>query len=182
MNNSSKLKTVGTSLKINKSKEKVKKYVVDKENFNKIFLKKKKMLDKLSNKDYIFLRSLLKSKSLYPEVVVPVDDLELKRVREEADVVFNAKLEILKSSRGKKNLNNLISTNNLGMSSGRSKKFNMSRLETDENDNDINAIDNKEKLQQLENECYKIMSKRNQLIKRRKAFLNRANLNKSQYN
>ena len=111
-----------------------------------------------------------------------MDDLELKRVREEADVVFNAKLEILKSSRGKKNLNNLISTNNLGMSSGRSKKFNMSRLETDENDNDINAIDNKEKLQQLENECYKIMSKRNQLIKRRKAFLNRANLNKSQYN
>ena len=182
MNNSSKLKTVGTSLKINKSKEKVKKYVVDKENFNKIFLKKKKMLDKLSNKDYIFLRSLLKSKSLYPEVVVPVDDLELKRVREEADVVFNAKLEILKSSRGKKNLHNLISTNNLGMSSGRSKKFNMSRLETDENDNNINAIDNNEKLQKLENECYKIMSKRNQLIKRKKAFLNRANLNKSQYN
>ena len=169
----SKYKTVISSLRISNKKEKVIKYMVDKENFNKILLKKKILLDKLSNKEYIFLRGLLKSKSLYPEVVKPIDDLELKRVREDADLTFNTKLELAKSGRGKKNLSNLIS-NSIGLNqSNNNKKLNLNRLETDENENKV--LDNNEKLQQLENECFKIMSKRKLLIKKKNAFLNRSN-------
>ena len=169
----SKYKTVISSLRISNKKEKVIKYKVDKENFNKILLKKKILLDKLSNKEYIFLRGLLKSKSLYPEVVKPIDDLELKRVREDADLTFNTKLELAKSGRGKKNLSNLIS-NSIGLNqSNNNKKLNLNRLETDENENKV--LDNNEKLQQLENECFKIMSKRKLLIKKKNAFLNRSN-------
>ena len=168
-----KYKTVISSLRISNKKEKVIKYMVDKENFNKILLKKKILLDKLSNKEYIFLRGLLKSKSLYPEVVKPIDDLELKRVREDADLTFNTKLELAKSGRGKKNLSNLIS-NSIGLNqSNNNKKLNLNRLETDENENKV--LDNNEKLQQLENECFKIMSKRKLLIKKKNAFLNRSN-------
>ena len=171
----SKFKTVISSLRLNKKKEKVVRYMIDKENFNKVLLKKKILLDKLSNKEYIFLRSLLKSKSLYPEVVKPIDDLELKRVREDADLTFTTKLELAKSGRGKKNLSNLIN-NSLGLNqSNISKKLNLNRLETDENENN-KVLDNNEKLQQLENECFKIMSKRKLLIKKKNAFLNRSNL------
>ena len=149
--------------------------MIDTENFNKVLLKKKILLDKLSNKEYIFLRSLLKSKSLYPEVVKPIDDLELKRVREDADLTFTTKLELAKSGRGKKNLSNLIN-NSLGLNqSNINKKLNLNRLETDENENN-KVLDNNEKLQQLENECFKIMSKRKLLIKKKNAFLNRSNL------
>ena len=171
----SKYKTFISSLRLINKKEKVIRYMMDKENFNKVLLKKKKLLDKLSNKEFIFLRTLLKSKSLYPEVVKPIDDLELKRVREDADLTFNIKLELAKSGRGKKNLSNLIS-NSMGLNqSNISKKLNLNRLETDENENN-KVIDNKEKLQQLENECFKIMSRRKLLIKKKNAFLNRSNL------
>ena len=171
----SKFKTFISSLRLINKKEKVIRYMMDKENFNKVLLKKKKLLDKLSNKEFIFLRSLLKSKSLYPEVVKPIDDLELKRVREDADLAFNIKLELAKSGRGKKNLSNLIN-NSMGLNqSNISKKLNLNRLETDENENN-KVIDNKEKLQQLENECFKIMSRRKLLIKKKNAFLNRSNL------
>ena len=171
----SKFKTFISSLRLINKKEKVIRYMMDKENFNKVLLKKKKLLDKLSNKEFIFLRTLLKSKSLYPEVVKPIDDLELKRVREDADLTFNIKLELAKSGRGKKNLSNLIS-NSMGLNqSNISKKLNLNRLETDENENN-KVIDNNEKLQQLENECFKIMSRRKLLIKKKNAFLNRSNL------
>ena len=171
----SKYKTFISSLRLINKKEKVIRYMMDKENFNKVLLKKKKLLDKLSNKEFIFLRTLLKSKSLYPEVVKPIDDLELKRVREDADLTFNIKLELAKSGRGKKNLSNLIS-NSMGLNqSNISKKLNLNRLETDENENN-KVIDNNEKLQQLENECFKIMSRRKLLIKKKNAFLNRSNL------
>ena len=175
----SKFKTALFSLKNNNSKKKVTKYNVDKENFNKILLKKKIILDNFSNREYIFLKNLLKSKSLFPEVVNPIDDLELKRVREDAELEFNTKLEIAKSGRGKKNLSNLINTNiGLNANNSKIKKFNLNRLETDENDNSKNKIlDNNEKLQQLENECFKIMSKRNQLIKKKNSLL-RGNLDK----
>ena len=92
-------------------KEKIEKYFVDKDNFSKKIMKKKIFLDKFSRKEFIFLNNLLKTKYSLEEVVNPIDDLELKKVRHDADLSFNTKLEIAKSQGGKKILKNLIEEN-----------------------------------------------------------------------
>ena len=154
------------------SKEKVEKYNIDKDSFNKTLIKKKSFLDRYSSREFNFLKNLLKSKSLIPEVVRPIDDLGLKKVRQDADLNFNMKLEIAKSGRGKKNLSNLIKQN-INIISPKDKKINnqnnnLERNDTEESENNMINIDNNEKLRQIENDYINIISKQNQLIKRKK--------------
>ena len=157
------------------SKEKrVEKYEVDKNNFSKNLLKKKTFLDKYSKKEFNFLRDLLETKSVFPEVVKPIDDLELKKVRQDADLNFNTKLEIAKSGRGKKNLTNLIKQNiNLVTNKNNKNNYITNRSETQtesENNNNNNNMDNNEKLKKLDNEYYNIILKTNRLFKRKKGI------------
>ena len=82
------------------------------------------------------------------------------------------KLEIAKSGRGKKNLSNLIKQN-INIISPKDKKINnqnnnLERNDTEESENNMINIDNNEKLRQLENDYINIISKQNQLIKRKK--------------
>lgn len=148
------------------SYEKVEKYEVDKDNFNKNMMRKKKFLDKFSNKEFLFLKNLLKTKSVFPEVIRPMDDLELKKIKQDANLNFNMKLELAKSGRGKKNLKNLIKTN-LNMNKNMKNKFipNRSNTSTDKSENNI--MDNDKKLEQLENECMNIALKKEKLIKKK---------------
>jgi hypothetical protein len=148
------------------SYEKVEKYEVDKDNFNKNMMRKKKFLDKFSNKEFLFLKNLLKTKSVFPEVIRPMDDLELKKIKQDANLNFNMKLELAKSGRGKKNLKNLIKTN-LNMNKNVKNKFipNRSNTSTDKSENNI--MDNDKKLEQLENECMNIALKKEKLIKKK---------------
>jgi len=151
------------------SKEKIEKYTIDKDNFNKTLIQKRNFLDRYSSKEFNFLKNLLKSKSNLSEVVKPIDDLELKKVRQDADLNFNMKLEIAKTGRGKKNLSNLIKQN-MNIISPKDKKYdnNINRSDTDQSENNIINIDNDEKLKQIENDYYNIILKQNQLIKRKK--------------
>ena len=102
-------------------------------------------------------------------MVRPIDDLGLKKVRQDADLNFNMKLEIAKSGRGKKNLSNLIKQN-INIISPKDKKYdnNINRSDTDQSENNIINIDNDEKLKQIENDYYNIILKQNRLIKRKK--------------
>ena len=164
-----KLNSLTSCYRSSYSKEKVEKYNVDKDNFNKTLIKKKTFLDRYSSREFNFLKNLLKSKSLIPEVVKPIDDLELKKVRQDADLNFNMKLEMAKSGRGKKNLSNLIKQN-INIISPKDKKINnnLERNDTEESENNMINIDNNEKLKQIENDYTNIISKQNQLIKRKK--------------
>lgn len=161
------ISTLRSSLK----KEKVRRIVVDKDNFSKSMIRKKSFLDKFSSKEFVFLRDLLKTKYLFPEVIKPIDDLELKKVRQDADLNFNTKLEIAKSGRGKKSLNNLIKQNiNMVVShSNQKSKTSRTVFSADKSyTNYVDISDNNEKLKKLENDCIKINSRRRILIKRRK--------------
>ena len=160
-----------STLRSSIQKEKVRRIVVDKDNFSKSMIRKKTLLDKFSSKEFGFLRDLLKSKYLFPEVVKPIDDLGLKKVRQDADLNFNTKLEIAKSGRGKKNLNNLIKQNiNMVVNHGNQKsKTSRTVFPTDKSyTNYVDISDNNERLKKLENDCIKINSRRRILIKRRK--------------
>ena len=110
--------------------------------------------------------NLLKTKSVFPEVIRPMDDLELKKIKQDANLNFNMKLELAKSGRGKKNLKNLIKTN-LNMNKNVKNKFipNRSNTSTDKSENNI--MDNDKKLEQLENECMNIALKKEKLIKKK---------------
>ena len=155
-------------------KEKVEKYIVSKDTFNKSVIKKKFFLDKFSSKEYNFLKNLLKTKSYLPEVVRPIDDLGLKKVRQDADLSFNTKMELVKSGTDKKNLTNLIKQNyNAGKKKKNKNKDNLNgdEIQTDQSENYI-IFDNNEKLRQIENDYYQILTRRSLLIKRKKKLNN----------
>ena len=162
---------ISSTFRTRVKKEKVQRYLVDKDNFSKNIIKKKIYLDNFSSKEFLFLRDLLKSKSLFPEVVKPIDDLELKKVRQDADINFYTKLEIAKSGRGKKNLNNLINQNINIVVNANNQKSKTSRTNFHKNksySNFADISDNNEKLKKLENDCKNINSRRRLIIKRKK--------------
>ena len=152
-------------------KEKVEKYFVDKDNFSKKIMRKKIFLDKYSTKEFIFLNNLLKTKCSLEEVVKPIDDLQLKKVRKDADLNFKTKLEIAKSQGGKKNLKNLIVQNINIESNNKNKRYIQNSSETPSEKSEDNNKDNSEKLKQIENEYNNIIVKRNKLIKIKKSIL-----------
>ena len=153
-------------------KEKAEKYFVDKDNFSKKIMKKKIFLDKYSRKEFIFLNNLLKTKCSLEEIVKPIDDLELKKVRHDADLNFNTRLEIAKSQGGKKNLKNLIVQNINIESNNKNKRYIQNSSETPSEQSEDNNKDNNEKLKQIENEYNKIIVKRNKLIKIKNSIMN----------
>ena len=156
-----------SSLHSSRTLEKVVKYDIDKDNFNKAVIKKKVFLDRYSNKEFIFLKNLLKTKTIFPDVRKPPDEFDPKKVKHEAYIDFMTKLEIAKSVRGKKNFNNLLKQS----LNADNKKFNSNRSDTPTEQSENNFIDNKEKLRQLENECVNITTKREQLIKKKKLII-----------
>ena len=101
------------SSRSNNNKEKVERYPMDKENFSKEFIQKKYFLDKYCNKELKFQKNLLKTKSYDLEFIKQPDVFDIKKVIKDAELNFNIKYEIAKSSRGKKNLNNLKKNYNL---------------------------------------------------------------------
>ena len=153
-------------------KEKVENYFVDKDNFSKKIMEKKIFLDKFSRKEFIFLNNLLKTKYSLEEVVNPIDDLELKKVRHDADLSFNTKLEIAKSQGGKKILKNLIEENLDIETNNKNKRYIQNDSETPSEQSEDNNKDNNEKLKQIENEYNKIIVKRNKLIKIKNSIMN----------
>ena len=174
-----------SSIKSSKNIEKVPKFIIDKDNFNKLIMKKKIFLDKFSNKEFNFLKNILKSKSIFPDIQKPPEEFDIKKIKQEADIDFMTKLEIAKSGRGKKNFNNLLKQNDLNIDNNNNNKnnkknndnnkTNRSDSPTEQNDRGINynnnAIDNNEKLKQLENEYFNIMAKSEQLIKKKKFII-----------
>ena len=154
--------------KIENKKEKVKKYFVDKDNFSKSIMEKKIFLDNYSKKEFNFLNDLLKTKSFLEEIVNPIDDLELKKVKHDADINFNVKLEMAKSGKGKKNLKNLIRQNINIIENSKNKKYIQNNSETPSEQSENNIIDNNSKLKQIENEYNDIILKRNKLIEIKK--------------
>ena len=174
--NNSEIQKVRSSISCFKSghtKEKVERYFVDKDNFSKRIIRKKIFLDKYSNKDFSFLKDMLETKSFLEEYVKPIDDLELKNVRNDAEINFYSKLEIAKSGQGKKNLNNLIKQKINILNNNKNKKFieNKSETPSEDSEKDIN-INNNAKLQKIENDYNNIIQKRNKLIKRKKRKIN----------
>ena len=87
---------------------------------------------------------------------------------------FNTKMELVKSGTDKKNLTNLIKQN---YNAGKKKKnknkdsLNGDEIQTDQSDNYI-IFDNNEKLRQIENDYYQILTRRSLLIKRKKKLNN----------
>ena len=67
-------------------------------------------MDKICSKELNFQKNLLKTKYCR-EFIKSEDDFDLKKVKKDAELNFNTILEIAKSSRRKKNLNNLIKVN-----------------------------------------------------------------------
>ena len=116
---------------------------------------------------------MLETKSFLEEYVKPIDDLELKNVRNDAEINFYSKLEIAKSGQGKKNLNNLIKQKINILNNNKNKKFieNKSETPSEDSEKDIN-INNNAKLQKIENDYNNIIQKRNKLIKRKKRKIN----------
>ena len=167
-----KLSSAISSLRSLHSQEKVEKFFVDKDNFNKNILKKKIFLDKYSKKDFSFLKNLLETKSFLEEVENPFDDLELKKVKRETEVYFQAKLEINKSSKGKKNLNNLINQNINIYTNNKNKKYARNISDTPSDNSENNNIDNNEKLKQIENDYNNIILRRNLLVNKKKRIYN----------
>jgi len=150
------------------SKERVEKFPMDKENFNKTFIKKKNFLDRLCNKELNFQKNLLKTKSADREFIKSPEDFDLKKVIKDAELNFNIKFEIAKSSRRKKNLNNLIKQNyiiNNNILSNRINRPTSSLL--DNNNYNINEM----KLKEINLDYNKIINKRNELIKRKKDII-----------
>ena len=150
------------------SKERVEKFPMDKENFNKTFIKKKNFLDRLCNKELNFQKNLLKTKSADREFIKSPEDFDLKKVIKDAELNFNIKFEIAKSSRRKKNLNNLIKQNyiiNNNILSNRLNRPTSSLL--DNNNYNINEM----KLKEINLDYNKIINKRNELIKRKKDII-----------
>ena len=147
------------------SKEKVEKYPIDKEFFNKDFIKKKFFLDKFCNKELKFQKNLLKTKSCDREFNKTPEDFNLKKVIHDAELNFNTIFEIAKSTRRKKNLNNLIKQNyniiNKNTINNTLKRPSSSFFNNNLNFNEI-------KLKELNLDYNKIISKRNELIKKKK--------------
>ena len=143
---------------------------MNKDCFNKNVIKKKYFLDRYSSKEFNFLKNLLKTKSFLPEVVRPIDDLGLKKIKQDADLSFKVKMELVKSGTDKKNLTNLIKQNiNAAKKKKDKNKYssNGSDTQTDQSENNID-IDNNAKLRQLENDCMELITKRKLLIKKRR--------------
>ena len=149
------------------SKEKVEKFPIDKEFFNKNYINKKYYLDKICSKELNFQKNLLKTKYCR-EFIKSEDDFDLKKVKKDAELNFNTILEIAKSSRRKKNLNNLIKVNyniinkNL-INNGLNRPSNPLYEENNDNINEM-------KLKEINLDYNKIIYKRNELLKKRKAL------------
>ena len=154
-----------SSSRSSNSKDKVQKYPIDKDNFNKEFIKKKIYLEKICNKELNFHKNLLKTKSCAREFVQPPNEFDIKKVIKDAELNFSIKFEIAKSGRGKKNLNNLIKQNlNIMKKKTLSNKIIRPSSLINENNNEI-------KLKELNLDCIKITYKANELIKKRKNIL-----------
>ena len=161
-----------SSLRYHHSQEKVDNYFFDKNNFSKDIIKKKNFLDKYSKKDFSFLKKLLEIKSFLEEVENPIDNLELKKVKGDAETNFYAKLEIAKSDRRKKNLDNLIKQNINIEKNNKNKNYIENGSDTPSSQSENNYIDNKEKLKQIEKDYNNIITKRNILINSKKRLYN----------
>jgi hypothetical protein len=83
-------------------------------------------------------------------------------------------MELVKSGTDKKNLTNLIKQNyNAGKKKKNKNKDNLNgdEIQTDQSENYI-IFDNNEKLRQIENDYYQILTRRSLLIKRKKKLNN----------
>ena len=116
------------------------------------------------------MKNLLETKSVFPEIVRPIDDLDIKKVKQDADLNFSMKLEIAKSGRNKKNLTNLIKQNINVVASAKNKNLNRSDTPTEQSRNNNIEEDNKQKLKQIEDDYINIITKRNRLIKGKKGI------------
>ena len=77
----------------------------DIDNFEINYLRKKKYLDKYCNKEIIFHRQLLKTKSVECEVTKEPIEYVPKVIKRDAEFFFNKIFEICKSSLNKRNMN-----------------------------------------------------------------------------
>ena len=169
----SKMSSVISSFRTSQYKDNPEKYSIDKDNFNKRLIKKKKFLDKYSHRDFTFLKDLLDTKSYLEEVVKPISELELKKSRHDADVNFHAKLEIAKAENVKKNLNNLIKQDDnveTNIKNEKNIKYIENNSETSSEQFENYNIKNNEKLKQIEKDYNNIIIKRNILFNPKKRF------------
>ena len=163
--NHKKMKSGFSSTRSSHSKEKVEKIPMDKEFFSKEYIKKKIFLDKFCNKEFNFQKNLLKTKSCKEFIKPHDDDFDIKKVKNDAELNFNTILEIAKSTRRKKNLNNILKQNynimnknlvNIGLNKPSNYLY------------DDNFNSNEIKLKEINHDYNEIISKRNELIKKRK--------------
>ena len=161
------------SLRASRRKEKVERLPVDRENFSKKIIEKKNFLEKFCDKELNFQKNLLKIKSLEKEYDRPPETFDIKKAKKDAEMDFNLKFELAKSSREKKNLNNLIKHNYkiIKKNNELMKKRSRNGIPGDD-DNFINET----KLKELDMDCFKLFIKNNELAKKKKFFLMYKNL------
>ena len=165
----------GSSSRSSHSKDKVEKLPVDREYFSKQFIKKKHFLDRLCNKELNFQKKLLRTKSCDREFNKSPEEFNLQKVINDAELNFSIKFEIAKSSRVKKNLNNLIKQNYsiINNTNNSNKIFTnkIKRPSTSRFDNNNKYNINEIKLKELNLDYNKILLKRNELIKRKRNII-----------
>lgn len=156
------------------NKDKVEKLPVDREYFSRQFINKKHFLDRFCNKELNFQKKLLRTKSYDKEFNKVPEEFNLQKIINEAELNFSIKFEIAKSSRGKKNLNNLIKQNYTLVNNNNDKNKlltkKIKRPSTSRflnNNYNINEI----KLKELNLDYNKILIKRNELIKRKRNII-----------
>jgi len=185
-NKINKIKSGLTSSRSTDSKEKVQRFPLDKENFNKEFIQKKYFLDKYCNKELNFQKRLLKTKSYNSELAKVTEEFDLNKIIKDAELNFKIKYEIEKSGKGKNNLNNLIKHNfnivNKKLSSEKEKEkrpstpiFIRDKKENkdvfpDISTNNMNLI-NEMKMKQLTLDYSKLLKKTNEIIQKRKDII-----------
>ena len=165
----SKISTGFTSSRTSHTNEKVENFPIDKEFFNKNFINKKYFLDKVCNKELNFQKNLLKTKSCDREFTKTIDEFNLKKVINDAELFFNTLYEIAKSNRRKRNLNNLIKQNYTNINKNNTTiGLNKPISSLFHNNNGYNFNTNEMKLKEINVDYNKILDKRNELIKKRK--------------
>ena len=185
-NKINRIKTGLTSSRSTDSKDKVQRFPLDKENFNKEFIQKKYFLDKYCNKELNFQKRLLKTKSYNSELAKVTEDFDLNKIIKDAELNFKIKYEIEKSGKGKNNLNNLIKHNfnivNKKLSSEKEKEKRPSTpifirdkkenkdIYPDISTNNMNLI-NEMKMKQLTLDYSNLLKKTNEIIQKRKDII-----------
>ena len=186
------IRTGLTSSRSSDSKEKVQRFPLDKENFNKEFIQKKYFLDKYCNKELNFQKRLLKTKSYNSELAKITEDFDLNKIIKDAELNFKIKYEIEKSGKGKNNLNNLIKHNfnivNKKLLSEKEKEREKEKekrpstpifirdkkenkdIYPDINTNSMNLI-NEMKMKQLTLDYSKLLKKTNEIMQKRKDII-----------